>query len=197
MKKTIYFLFAIVVLWFLFLKNGAVKYGPGVLAPNPPKQINEVSSESFRFKDYIITPLARIHIKARVLSKKNYRWGREAEVSPVDLALGWGRMSDEKVLKSITILQSNRWYYWHTDKLPIPVREIETSSANMHIIPANHSVESIIKRARKGHIVEFSGYLVRVDAKDNWHWVSSLSRTDSGSNSCELVWVENFEIHKF
>ena len=197
MKKIIYVLLAIVVLWFVFLRNNQVSLGPGVLAPNPPKQVKIISPKSFSFKDYTITPLAKFHIKAKVLSKKNYHWGRESDLSPVDLALGWGKMSDERVLDSIDISQSNRWYRWQTDKLPIPRREIETHSANMHLIPANKSIKSTINHTRIGDIVEFSGNLIRVDAKDGWRWRSSLSRTDNGGHACELIWVEKFEIQKF
>lgn len=199
MKKIIYVLVAIAVLWFFLPRNSAVRLGPGVLAPDPPKQVSTVSPKSFSFKDkdYTITPLARFHIKAKVLSRKNYRWDRESNICSVDLALGWGRMSDEKVLDFIDISQSNRWYRWSADKFPIPRREIETHSGNMHLVPANQSVKSTISRTRTGDIVEFSGNLIRIDAKDGWHWVSSLSRTDSGSHSCELVWVENFKIQKF
>ena len=56
---------------------------------------------------------------------------------PEDLALGWGRMSDSDVLAKIDITQSGRFYYWHVDDFPIPRREIETSSANMHMIPSD------------------------------------------------------------
>lgn len=197
MKKLIYLVLFIALVWFFFIRDDSVKLGPGVFAKDPPIQENVTSLKSFKYKGYTITPLAKFHIKAKVLSKKQYRWGREAELSPVDLALGWGRMSDEKVLSSIKISQSNRWYYWWSDNLPIPKREIETNSANMHLIPANDKVKSIIDDVCKGDIVEFSGFLVRVDAKDGWHWVSSLTRSDTGSNACELVWVEQFEIKKF
>ena len=39
---------------------------------------------------------------------------RESDLAPVDLALGWGRMSDEAILKDIQISQSGRFYFWHT-----------------------------------------------------------------------------------
>ena len=197
MKKIVYILLAMGILWFFFLRNNHVTLGPGVLAPNPPKQIKIMSPKSFSYKNYIITPLAEFHIKAKVLSRENYRWGRGSDISPVDLALGWGEMSDESFLDSIDISQSNRWYRWRTDTFPISRREIETHSANMHLIPANKSVKSLINRARRGDIVEFSGNLIKVAAKDGWHWISSLSRTDTGSHSCELIWVEKFEIRKF
>jgi hypothetical protein len=45
-----------------------------------------------------------------------------------------------------------------------------------------------------GQIVHLEGDLVRADGKDGWHWVSSLSRTDTGDGSCEVVWVEHAEV---
>jgi hypothetical protein len=38
-----------------------------------------------------------------VLSVERYRTGREAEISPVDFALGWGSMSDDAVTSKLDI----------------------------------------------------------------------------------------------
>lgn len=194
MKELTIIILAAIILWFGFLRKNEVRLGSGVFAPDPPKQESLVSAESFLFEGYTITPLASFDIKAKVLSRKNYRRGRAADLSPTDLALGWGRMSDERVLDSVKISQSGRWYRWRVDTFPIPQRELETHSANMHLIPANKSVLSAIKQTRKGDIVEFSGSLVKVHADDGWHWNSSLTRADTGGHACEVVWVENFMV---
>ncbi len=74
----------------------------------------------------------------RVLARENYRMGREAELSPVDFALGWNEMAKPEVYKQLSITQSNRWYYWrYENNPPIPVNDIASSSANTHLIPAN------------------------------------------------------------
>ena len=197
MKRLVLLLLLPLVGWYAFFRNTDTKLGPGVFAPDPPAQEATSSSASFTFRGYTITPMASLHLNAKVLSRKTYRVGREAELSPMDLALGWGRMSDESVLADIEISQSYRWYRWWTSNFPIPRREIETSSGNMHLIPSNDWIASIIDDVRKGDIVEISGKLVRVDADDGWHWISSLSREDVGNRSCELVWVEDFFIHSF
>ena len=111
-------------------------------------------------KDIAITPLATFSITARVLSRADYRWDTAAAISPVDLALGWGRMSDTAVLDKIDIWQSGRFYYWRVAEFPIPEREIIESSANMHLMPADSSVERAIDRVKQGDVVTFDGYLI-------------------------------------
>lgn len=45
-----------------------------------------------------------------MIAKENYHLGEERELSPVELALGWGVMSDQQVLDQIQFSQSGRWY---------------------------------------------------------------------------------------
>jgi hypothetical protein len=105
-------------------------------------------------------------------------------------------MSDQAVIDQISISQSNRWYRWRiSGNYPIPRKEIQTQSANMHMIPANSLVERVLKKANKGQIVSISGYLIRVD-KSNWRWKSSLTRNDTGGDACELIYVESLDILK-
>ena len=156
---------------------------------NMPYQSQTVNNTPIIFDDYLITPLAEFQIKARVLSRENYWLGREADLSPVDFALGWGRMANPDITDNITISQRNRWYYWKTDKYPIPRAEIENSSANMHMIPANEVIADKLKQVKEGDHVSITGKLVRIDAEDGWRWVSSLSRADTGDGACEVVYV--------
>lgn len=178
--------------WKLYNYSGQVSFGPGVLVPELPYQQRAESSADRVMGDYKITGLAAFSIKAKVLAKKNYYMGREADLSPTDLALGWGRMSDEAVLDQIDISQSGRFYRWRVESFPIPRNEIETHSANMHLIPANDSVKTAIKKIKVGEIIELSGSLVNVVANsDGWRWTSSLTRNDTGNGACELILVEN------
>src|SRR5690606_9037265 len=126
-----------------------------------------------------------------VLGVKQYSTGREAEVSPLDLAVGWGPMSDSSVLERINISQGNRFYYWSTRDFPIPRREIERNSTNMHMIPATPDLEAKLRKVRQGQVVSVKGKLVEVKAPDGWHWKSSLTRDDTGDGACEVVYVED------
>jgi hypothetical protein len=139
---------------------------------------------------YRIVPLEKFNFEARVLHTEHYSMDREAQLAPVDLALGWGPMANPSVIEKVTVTQSNRFYYWHVDEFPIPRRDIEVNSANMHMVPANAEVERALKSIHSGQHVTFSGYLIEARAPDGWHWRSSLTREDTGAGACELVWVE-------
>ncbi|OYZ11265.1 MAG: hypothetical protein B7X95_07805 [Methylophilaceae bacterium 17-44-8] len=161
----------------------------GSLTQQLPAQ-TDTDSPRFQYKHYTITPLAQFALKARVLAREDYRFDRGASLAPVDLALGWGAMSDSQVLSQMKISQSNRFYFWHVDTFPIPRQVIETHSANMHMIPADDQVEAQLKQVRVGQMINIEGYLVQANATDGFYWKSSLTRNDTGAGACELVFVK-------
>ncbi len=181
--------------WYFWPDNGRERPA-GILAPDIPVQENLTAQPVKDYGKYTITGLAKFSMKGRVLSSERYWIDGGSAIVPVDLALGWGKMSDSAVLDQLKISQRGRFYFWKTKEsdYPIPKEEISASSANMHLIPATKGVDRLIKTARKGDIVEFSGYLARADGKDGFNWSSSLSRSDTGDGACELVYVENFRI---
>lgn len=173
----------------------SVEHDPGILVKNVPVQRAMGSATPFAHKGYQVTPLAEFSLDARVLSTEHYTLGRESDLSPVDLALGWGPMSDSAVISQLSIRQSGRFYHWSAERLPIPKQAISRNSANMHMVPADARTEKTLKSLRPGEVVRLAGYLIRADAPDGWHWVSSLTRDDSGNGACELVWVKEIARH--
>lgn len=196
MKKLtwIFLITLVAILAYTFWPQAEVKYPAGVLIKDDPQQQIIANGKPWQKDNYKITPLASFYLKARVLSKENYSYDRESDLSPTDLALGWGPMSDQANLDRIDISQRNRWYLWKTDHYPIPRRQIETKSANMHIIPSNEKIEDELDDVVKGNLIELKGYLVYVESDDGWRWKSSLTRNDVGGGACELIWVEDFSI---
>ncbi len=168
-----------------------ITHPPGTLCPAPPLQENISGGTPWLKGDFMITPLAKFSLKALVLSRENYYFGRESDLSPVDFTLGWGQMSDQSIIDQISISQGSRRYRWKTRNRGLSPVMIETSSANMHIIPASDEVEATLDEVYRGSIVTMTGYLVKVTADDGWRWKSSLTRKDVGDGACELFWVEN------
>lgn len=172
----------------------AVRQPPGVLAPAEPLQQNLTDARTLELNGHRLLPLARFELRARVLGKRRYRFDRGASLAGVDLALGWGRMSDSAVLEHIDISQAFRWYSWRVERYPIPHEEIVLSSANMHMIAASDAIAAQLRAVREGHVIELRGKLVQASSADGWRWNSSLTRSDSGANACELVLVEALRI---
>lgn len=143
-----------------------------------------------RLQAATLTPLAGFRVEARVLGRRDYSSGRESDLSPTDLALGWGRMREDAVLARLEVSQSGRWYHYRwRDAPPIPPAEIVRSSANMHFIPADPVAARELAAVRTGDRVRVEGWLVEAVAPDGWRWRSSLTREDSGDGACELVYV--------
>ncbi|WP_051282547.1 hypothetical protein [Silanimonas lenta] len=145
----------------------------------------------FPIDQHRLTPRAAFAVQATVLGTERYRFDRGAALSPVDFALGWGRMADPAVHGPLAIRQSGRWYHyrWGPEGPPIPLPEIIRSSSNLHLIPADKAVERALLRIGAGQRVRLAGWLVDVDGEDGFVWRTSLSREDSGDGACEIVYV--------
>ncbi len=192
------FLVLALVLWFFgfglyfFWPESVVRHDPGILVKEEPVQ-RSTSAPGWEKDGYRITPLAEFEARAVILHLKTYSGGRESDLSPIDLALGWGPMSDQNIIDRLEISQSGRWYEYRAKVLPLPQKVIGASSSNMHIIPADADVEEALNELHRGDVISFSGFLVEIRASDGWGWRSSLSRTDEGTGACEVVWVNRLQ----
>ena len=104
-------LFLLILLAWRDWQGRDITHPPGVLVPETPLQTAPERTEPLLAGEYQLTPRAGFNIRARVLSRENYYLGAEADLAPVDLALGWGPMSDQAVLDRISISQGSRWYF--------------------------------------------------------------------------------------
>ncbi len=172
------------------------RYPPGILVPQEPYQQMTNGTRTWRMGKYLVTALAEYRIHARVLHTEPYWLDRGADLSPVDLAVGWEQMSDQSVVDQLEFWQGQRWYrYWpRNSRFPLSADEMNSHSANMHLIPANDEVKRALRSVRAGNLIEMDGDLVQVDGPDGFSWRSSLSRTDTGAGACELMRVETLTI---
>jgi len=196
MKRALYLLLllAIVFAWRDWSQREIV-HPPGVLVPEAPRQKPPERAEAIRLKDYLLTPRASFELRARVLSREDYRWDAGADLAPVDLALGWGSMSDQAVLDRIEVSQGARWYYTRYDyPAPLADRDIIRQSGNMHLVPATPAILARLKEIRRGDVVWLRGYLVDADHESGFRWRTSLSREDTGDGACELFYIERITI---
>jgi len=166
----------------------------GLPASRDPVQLSTQLPAPLKHGDYTIKPLARYEIKAVVLGRERYRYDDGANLSPVDLALGWGPMSSAGVINELNMSQSGRWYeYSWSEEPPLSPDLIAAHSANTHCIPASPAVRSQLLAIRRLDVVTLKGYLVEVGGPKGYSWRSSLSRTDTGGGACEVMWITAIE----
>ncbi len=179
-----------------FVLARPIAHGPGVIAAHAPaQQPLDRDAPAFEKNGFRVVAIAAFELEARVIRTKRYCCAGPDRLAPIDVVFGWGRMSDESVLDALALSQSGRFYFWRYEGAPpIPRREIELSSANMHLIPASDAIEKRLARLRPGNVVTLRGYLVQVTRYDGFVWRSSLTREDTGNGACELIWVEALEV---
>ncbi len=166
----------------------------GVLAQDDPLQVDIDRGAQIMLGRWTLTERASYRVKARVLGIETYRFDALADLVPEDLALGWGPMSDNRVLRDIDITQSNRFYYWHSASLPVPRDVIIAHSANTHVIPNSRAIATLLGRIRPGQVVTLSGTLVDGRRNDGLWIKTSLTRTDSGAGACEVLLVSDVSV---
>lgn len=166
----------------------------GVIAPNEPRQTDVEAEPVTTLGRWRLTPRAHYVVTARILGREDYHFDQLADLVPEDLALGWGPMSDNRVLRTLEIKQAARFYSWMPKQtLPIPRQAVIEHSANTHVIPADALVAGELRRLRVGQVVYLSGYLVSGVRDDGAYINTSLTRSDSGPGSCEVMLVEEVE----
>ena len=181
-------------LGYLYWTNRSISHGPGVIAPEKPAQKMIQDLGDITYKDYLLTPRAKISFEARVLSIENYS-DIYADLAPTDVVFAWGPMSDERNLDKVMTRQSERSMHWDMANPPIEKRKMWSHAANMHLIAETETIQAQINSLRKGHIASINGYLVDAQSKQSgWKLKSSLSRTDRGKGSSELVWIKSMTI---
>ncbi|MEO6876769.1 MAG: hypothetical protein ABI222_18310 [Opitutaceae bacterium] len=194
MKSLFFVALVIFAGWFVFHDRPA--HWRGMPAPQEPVQTARDLPGAFHSGPYTIKPLATYAITAVVLSRDRYRNDRGAELAPIDLALGWGGMSIASVINELKISQGGRFYEYSYKEPPLDQHQIETHSANTHCMPANDEVRRALLDVKRHELVTMEGYLVEVTGDDGFHWLSSLTREDTGGGACELMWITHLTHRK-
>lgn len=186
--------------WYLYER--AISHPPGILVPELP-HISKTNHRPWTADDGLrYLPLKRLKIRARLLSRSNVTLGSWADISPVDLGLGWGDMSDSSIIEQLDLSQYNApiggtrfltfsirqeapLRRWPRARLDTLFRQL----THLHAIPASDSVDKTLKGLRPGQILTLDGQLVQVSAPGGH--VLLASSLVLGDHDCEIMWVES------
>lgn len=142
-----------------------------------------------------IGPVATYEISARVVSKKNYTQGWDAELMPVDLALVWGELAKDKHHKFMTYRHSKRYISWRLSmESELNEKYVISHSANVHFVPSNKTIKNALISTKVDERVRVTGYLVNIQGPEGDLRRTSLSRQDVGDGACENLYVTKLQI---
>lgn len=163
-------------------------------SPRTPPTQGRISDENIALEQcgYELIPRVTYVVDARVLAVRIYRRDEGSGISPIDIALGWGELSESSVVEKLDFSQRNRWYY--PSEASSDWKAVSNSSSNHHLIPASREVWEVLKRVRRGDRIRLCGWLVDVRGDGGWSWKTSLSRSDTGGGACEIVLVDRAKI---
>lgn len=205
MKKIIPVIVIIAAVVLILAKTGSSGSRNSVAGIPAPVQQNATGEVTTTAGDYDvkITYKASYEIEALVVSVKNYHGSAFGDLlAPRDAALAWGTVAEHNEDIDFHWRQSGRWYYWNVNSYEelAPVgkeSDVNTQSANNHLIPADDNVLKQINKIKTGDHIKITGYLVDVKGEkpdgSYYTWSSSTSRNDTGDGSCELIYVTNLE----
>lgn len=172
-----------------------LRHAPGILVATDPRQ-SLISPKSLPARaGFNLSAVAEYQLTARVLHSKRYWSGPSSDLVPVDLALGWGAMSDQAVLDRLEISQTNRFFFYEWQgAAPLDPLVMQSHASNVHVIAADDVVASVVSALHQGELVAMRGYLVNASTLDGGYWKTSLSRTDTGNGACELFYVTGINV---
>ncbi|MBT3217942.1 MAG: hypothetical protein HN348_02545 [Proteobacteria bacterium] len=153
------------------------------------------STPDWEVGDYRLSAVASFDIEAIVLHTQRYWFDDIADLVPIDLALGWGPMSEGEVLNELRVYQGDRFYYWKRSSLLRPA-EIGQHSTNLHAIPADSTIKKQLFAIDVGDIVQLTGVLINAYKPGGWTMKTSVSRTDTLGGACEVMWVESVTLNR-
>jgi len=163
-----------------------------------PYKADEPITKEVKNGYFMITPVAEYKISGVVVGKGTYSSDWDGEISPVDLAIAWGKLAERGSNRYITYTQGYRWYFYqYKPGSSFDHSYILSHSSNNHIIPANENIRKAVKAVKKKDKVVLEGFLVNLKGiykERPVAWNTSLSRADAGSGSCELFYVSKVRI---
>jgi hypothetical protein len=167
----------------------------GQIAPLDPVQNNLEAAVLLQHGPWRLAERANYDITARVLHREDYHFDPLSDLIPEDLALGWGPMSDNRVLARFEITQGARFYTWQAlGALPLPRQVVVTHSANTHVIAGDAQVRRELAGLRAGEVVHLLGSLVDAERDDGMSIRTSMTRNDEGAGACEVMLVDSVEV---
>lgn len=186
--------FVLIAFW-LYSSSRPVYQPDGIIAPDPPvEQALTRDPPVFERNAHRLTATARLSGKLRLIGVQRYSLDRAAQVSPLDAAVGWARLSDSAVLRTMELAHGAREFVYQAYDPALEDAQIGGSALNLHLVPATPELATRMKDLRAGQLVTIAGYVVEVAGADGWRWRGAVGEPKR-SLASRVVWVEQLDVH--
>jgi hypothetical protein len=185
----------VLVAFWLYSSTRPAYQPDGIIAADAP--VEEVLTRDppmFERNAHRLTATARFSGKLRLIGVQRYSLDRAAQVSPLDAAVGWARLSDSAVLRTMELAQSGREFVYQAYDPALADTEVRGSALNLHLVPATPELATRMKDLRAGQLVTIAGYVVEVAAADGWRLLGTIGEPKRSLPS-RVVWVEQLDLH--
>ena len=189
--------------WNWFRHERVVSHPPGIAVEvGPSIEVGETRAPWRDDKGFRYASLGRFEGRAMVLARRNYDLGEFAALAPTDLALGWGTLSDPRVIDQLSFPQyksfSSRFVVPElkrgSDLAQRPWPELDrmfTALTHVHTIPGDRAIRKTLAGIRPGQVIRFKATLVDAVGPSGFHYASSLAL---GDHECEVAWIDELEL---
>ena len=188
-----------------FLHDRADGHSDGALAPAEPElTVGSSRAEWNDGRGFHYRPLGRFGGRVVVVSRKNYSIGEFAHLSPTDLAIVWGPLSNPAEYSQLAFAQmgspfAGRFVFPEikrgSELARRPMTEVRdyllANLTHLHTIPADRDIAAKLAGIRPGQVIRFAGTLVEVTVPGGGRYTSSLALHDY---DCEIAWIEELAL---
>ena len=189
--------------WNWFRHDRHVSHPPGIaVEAGPAIEVGETRAPWRDDKGFRYASIGRFEGRAMVLARRNYDVGEFAALAPTDLALGWGPLSDPRVVDQLKFPQFKSF------SMRFVVPELRGGSelakrtwpelepmfkafTHVHTIPGNAAIRRTLAGIRPGQVIRFKATLVDATGPSGSHYASSLAL---GDRNCEVAWIEELAL---
>jgi hypothetical protein len=188
-----------------YLHDRPVRHAEGPLAPVEPTLT--VGSDRAPWSDphgFRYRAIGAFSGRVVVVARHNYGIGEFAHLSPTDLAIVWGPLSNPAEYSQLSFDQygsplAGRFVVPELRRgSPLASRprgEVQAyllaNLTHLHTIPSDRDIASRLSGIRPGQVIRFSGTLVDVTSPSGGFYHSSLALHDY---DCEIAWIDELTL---
>jgi len=189
--------------WNWYRHERHVSHPPGIVVDvGPAIEVGETRAPWRDGQGFRYASLGRFEGRAMVLARRNYDVGEFATLAPTDLALGWGPLSDPRVVDQLSFPQ----YKSFSSRFVVPelkrgsdlaqrpwpeLNQMFTALTHVHTIPGDPAIRKTLAGIRPGQVIRFKATLVDAVGPSGFHYASSLAL---GDHNCEVAWIDELEL---